>query len=426
MQRRDRDAIAFVHLGERETMVLIQRHGAGLLLSTLRPPRVLEPAEFAERAESDIPAEMVDVAEAIIARRTLGSDANMLYDRYEGRLRSLIEQKSGIEQKSVGTSEPPPHPAPAAAEAPAPTPPPAPPPEPEPAPPAAAAPEPEPEVVAPPPLEPEPEAAAAAPEHEGSLLSGDPDLSAAEAPPPEVEAAVHAAEAATEAAAHVPEPEPEPAAAHPEPEPVAAHPPEPEPAAEAAPPPEPAPPPIKAPPEPAAAPPPSEADMARAGAERRLFETPPQSSGEQGRELGAEILLHIMGLGDRRFVEPGWAGHPGSRRQIEAISIRPREELEPSALEFRVFAQEGRATAWVSNGNYAGTRGRQLPLTGFAVRPATELRDRFDIVYEGCFFDGGVVGPKQNGEICTSPVANDPLEAVRISIVERPGGRPAS
>jgi hypothetical protein len=292
----------------------------------------------------------------------------------------------------------------------------------------AAAPEPEPEAAAAP--EPEPEAAAAAPEHEGSLLSGDPDLFAAEAPPPEVEAAVHAAEAATEVAAHVPEPEPE-AAAHahpPEPEPVAAHPPEPEPAAEAAPPPEPAPPPIEAPPEPAAAlpPPPSEADMARAGAERRLFETPPQSSGEQGRELGAEILLHIMGLGDRRFVEPGWAGHPGSRRQIEAISIRPREELEPSALEFRVFAQEGRATAWVSNGNYAGTRGRQLPLTGFAVRPATELRDRFDIVYEGCFFDGGVVGPKQNGEICTSPVANDPLEAVRISIVERPGGRPAS
>jgi hypothetical protein len=142
-------------------------------------------------------------------------------------------------------------------------------------------------------------------------------------------------------------------------------------------------------------------------------------SGDGGRELGTEILLHIMGLGDRRFVEPGWAGHPGSRRQIEAMSIRPREELEASAIEFRVFAQEGRATAWVSNGNYAGTRGRQLPLTGFAVRPAMELRDRFDVVYEGCFFEGGVVGPRKNGEICTSSVANDPLEAVHVSIIER-------
>jgi hypothetical protein len=143
---------------------------------------------------------------------------------------------------------------------------------------------------------------------------------------------------------------------------------------------------------------------------------------QPGRELGTEILLHIMGLGDRRFVEPGWAGHPGSHRQIEAMSIRPRDELEPSAIEFRVFAQEGRATAWVSNGNYAGTRGRQLPLTGFAVRPAPELRERFDIIYEGCFFEGGVVGPKQNGEICTSPITNDPLEAVRVSIIERSRG----
>jgi hypothetical protein len=159
--------------------------------------------------------------------------------------------------------------------------------------------------------------------------------------------------------------------------------------------------------------------MAQSRAERRLFGADEAGGDAEGRELGTEILLHIMGLGDRRFVEPGWAGHPGSRRQIEAMSIRPRDELEPSAIEFRVFAQEGRATAWVSNGNYAGTRGRQLPLTGFAVRPSPELRDRFEIVYEGCFFDGGVVGPKRNGEICTSPVANDPLEAVRISIVER-------
>jgi len=143
---------------------------------------------------------------------------------------------------------------------------------------------------------------------------------------------------------------------------------------------------------------------------------PPQAA---PRELGAEVLLHIMGLGDRRYVELGWAGNPGSRRQIEALSIRPREALPASAVEFRVFAQEGRATAWVSNGNYAGTRGRGLPLTGFAVRPAPNLGDRLEIVYEGSFFEGGVIGPKRDGELCVSPVADDPLEAVRVSIVDR-------
>ncbi len=420
MQRNERDAIAHVHLGERECMVMIQLHGAGLLLSTLRPPRVLEPAEFVERPESAIPGEMVEVAEGIIARRTLGSDANMLYDRYEERLRSLIEQKSG------GAPALPPRPAPPAAVVAPPPPPPPAAPAPEPEPPAAAAPpppEPEPAAAEPPPPEPEPPAAAAPPPPEPEPAAAappppEPEPAAAEPPPPEPE---------PPAAAEPPPPEPEPPAAAepppPEPEPAAAAPPPPPEPAAAAPVPEP--PPARATPRPEAASP-ADADAARARAEREIFGSPPVPSGEQsGRELGTEILLHIMGLGDRRFVEPGWAGHPGSRRQIEAMSIRPREELEPSALEFRVFAQEGRATAWVSNGNYAGTRGRQLPLTGFAVRPATELRDRFDVVYEGCFFDGGVVGPKQNGEICTSPVANDPLEAVRISIVERSGGRAA-
>jgi hypothetical protein len=136
-------------------------------------------------------------------------------------------------------------------------------------------------------------------------------------------------------------------------------------------------------------------------------------------DVGTEILLHIMGLGDRRYVEPGWAGHPGSKRQIEALSIRPRDALAANAIEFRVFAQEGRATAWVSNGNYAGTRGRNLPLTGFAVRPSGDLGERIEIAYEGSFFEGGVVGPKRNGELCVSPVADDPLEAVRVTIIDQ-------
>jgi DNA end-binding protein Ku len=142
----------------------------------------------------------------------------------------------------------------------------------------------------------------------------------------------------------------------------------------------------------------------------------------KGREIGAEILLHVIGAGDRRFVEPGWAGEPGGRQQIEAISIRPHGEVPPTAIEYRVFAQHGRATAWVSNGSYAGTRDGELPLTGFAVRPLSEWRDRLDIVYEGSFCDGGAVGPKTNGDACLSAIDNDPLEALRITIVERPEG----
>jgi DNA end-binding protein Ku len=303
----------------------------------------------------DVPTDMVEIAESIISRRVADFDAKQLRDPFQDGLRQLVEQKAA--------SAPP-----AASEerllhlVPAPEPPPEP---------ALPPPEPEPEpVLAAPPPEPEP---APEPEPEPVIAAPPPEPEPLPAPEPEPEPTVAA-----------PPPEPEPVVSVAEPPPA----PEPSPVPEEAPPPE---------PEPEPAPP----------------------SAAAPNDIGAEILLHIMGLGDRRYIEPGWAGNPGSKRQIEALSIRPRDGLAPSAIEFRVFAQEGRATAWVSNGNYAGTRGRNLPLTGFAVRPATELGQRLEIAYEGSFFEGGVVGPKRNGELCVSPVADDPLEAVRVTILDQ-------
>jgi DNA end-binding protein Ku len=376
MRRSGRVALGHVKIGERERPALIEPHRAGLMMSTLHTEDELIVAEFGERPEDDIPAEMIEIAEAIIARRAGDFDPRQLRDRYQDDLRKLVEQKAGNAPPPPAPARRPPGagrtaPPPPAAEATPPAPEPeSPPPEPEPA---AAAP--------PPPPEPKPEPP---PEPEPAVVAPPPPPEPKPEPPPEPEPTV----------AVQPPPEPEPAAATPEPPPPV---PEPEPESEPEPEPEPAP--------VAEAPPP--------------LPEPEPAAAAGSQDVGAEILLHIMGLGDRRYVEPGWAGNPGSRRQIEALSVRPREGLAASAVEFRVFAQEGRATAWVSNGNYAGTRGRNLPLTGFAVRPAGDFGERLEIAYEGSFFEGGLVGPKRNGELCVSTVADDPLEAVRITITDR-------
>lgn len=359
MQRSGRSALGHVRIGSGERPALVEPNRGGLMMSTLRVGNEVMHPDFVERPESDIPSDMIEIAEAIIARRTADFNANLLRDRFEDDLRKLVEEKvkdappatQGRRPRLVPRPEPAPEPPP--------------PPVPEPV---IAAPPPEPEPPPPPP-EPEP-----APE-----------------PPPEPAAAETA-----------PPPAPEPETPPPSPEPVAA---ETSSASEESPPSASEPPP---PPEPE--PVPESAPESASASEAAPGKTP---------DVGTEILLHIMGLGDRRYVEPGWAGNPGSKRQIEALSIRPRDGLAASAIEFRVFAQEGRATAWVSNGNYAGTRGRNLPLTGFAVRPSTELGERLEITYEGSFFEGGVIGPKRNGELCVSPVADDPLEAVRVTIIDQ-------
>ena len=54
------------------------------------------------------------------------------------------------------------------------------------------------------------------------------------------------------------------------------------------------------------------------------------------------------------------------------------------------------------------------PDRGMPVRRRGETVQRARLLSEG-----GVVGPKRNGELCVSTVADDPLEAVRITITDR-------
>jgi non-homologous end joining protein Ku len=281
MRRAGRDAVAFASHGERERMLLIEPYGGGLRLSVMRRP-LATPGAYDEPAERQVPAALVEMAEAAIGRYLHEEDANALHERYENRMQALIAGRTG----GVGA-----------------------------------------------------DLAAAA-------------YSALPAEPADAAASPAAAETTSDA------------------------------------------------------------------------ETDAAVTDPLPREIGTEILLRLIDVGDRRFDGPGWAGMPGSARRVEAISIRPRDELAPDAVEFRVFAPEGRATPWVSNGNYAGTSGRQLALTGFAARPRPEIADRFDVVYEGWFAEGGAVGPLRNGESCLSPVPDDPIEALRVSFIERQGDAP--
>lgn len=150
--------------------------------------------------------------------------------------------------------------------------------------------------------------------------------------------------------------------------------------------------------------------------------TAAQAAASGPQTVRSEIMLHIEREGDRRFEAAGWAGTRGQRRRVEAFSVRPLETLAPGDVEYKAFGPNGRETPWVSDAKLCGTRGRGLPLTGFAVRLAAHLGDRFDVVYEGAFFDSGVAGPARNGEPCVPSVTDDPLEAINVRVVPRAAG----
>jgi hypothetical protein len=137
-------------------------------------------------------------------------------------------------------------------------------------------------------------------------------------------------------------------------------------------------------------------------------------------ELRTEIVLHIERLGDQRFPGQGWVGNRGKRLRIEAFSIRPLETLRASDIEFKALGPNRRQTPWVTDAKLCGTRGQRMPLTGFAIRLAPPVSDQFDVVYDGAFFESGVVGPSRNGELCVPPVTDDPLEAINVRLIRRP------
>jgi hypothetical protein len=136
------------------------------------------------------------------------------------------------------------------------------------------------------------------------------------------------------------------------------------------------------------------------------------------RDLEVEIVLHIDGLGDRRFSGGEWSGSQGQGRSIGAFSVRPLHKLAATDIEYKGFGPGGRETPWVTAAVLCGTRDRGISLTGFAIRLVGQPSEQFDIVYEGAFAQSGIAGPCRNGAPCRPSKADDSLEAVRIRLRE--------
>ena len=145
----------------------------------------------------------------------------------------------------------------------------------------------------------------------------------------------------------------------------------------------------------------------------------PITGAAEPEEILTEVVLHIERLGDQRFPGEGWVGNRGKKLRIEAFSIRPIDTLVARDIEFKALGPNRRQTPWVTDAKLCGTRGQGLALTGFAVRLAPHVGERFDVVYQGAFFESGIVGPNRNGELCIPPIANDPLEAINVRVIRR-------
>jgi hypothetical protein len=134
--------------------------------------------------------------------------------------------------------------------------------------------------------------------------------------------------------------------------------------------------------------------------------------------LPAQVVAHIHMLGDIPFND-GWAGCIGEGLWIEAFAIGSVGHLPLNLVEYCAVTADGFQTPWIGGKMFCGSRGRAIPMLGYAIRLKAEAAERYNCIYSGQFVSGRVLGPFKNGDLCCSDLPSDPLWGIELQVKER-------
>jgi hypothetical protein len=152
--------------------------------------------------------------------------------------------------------------------------------------------------------------------------------------------------------------------------------------------------------------------------------TPSRPAARKAKELpvaysGFAVMAHVARRGDL-LVEPGeWIGGPAAPAPVEGLQIN----WTPPAgvtLDYQVLAvgAGGRWSAIVSAGEFAGSRGRRLPLAGVRLRLGGAHADRYSLRGEALFLGSAVESGSSRELQFVSRSGTDPLVGLRLELRE--------
>ena len=131
-----------------------------------------------------------------------------------------------------------------------------------------------------------------------------------------------------------------------------------------------------------------------------------------------DVLAHIQKRGDIGAKFGDWLGEKGSGQWIEGFGIAPTNGIDLADIEYQVVLGRGWTSPWVEGGQFAGSRGMNLPILGLRVRLLGEAARSFELRYSARFIDGSEIGPVEAGEVCeASSLAA--VEAIRIEMAPK-------
>ena len=125
------------------------------------------------------------------------------------------------------------------------------------------------------------------------------------------------------------------------------------------------------------------------------------------------IVAHV-GLRGDVFGPKGHIDLGDDRLTIQGFAL----DSERGALEYRVRFPNLTWSDWVPEGQLTGSRGRSIPLTGFAVRLREGARTEFNLRAFGRFVGETTTVEAGDGEDCVSP-NNGELRGLQVEMTPR-------
>ena len=137
-------------------------------------------------------------------------------------------------------------------------------------------------------------------------------------------------------------------------------------------------------------------------------------------QAALSLMCHVARLGDVVVSGSEWVGGPESPAAIEGVRI---DWVAPKgvALEYQVLASgaDGRWSGWVFAGEFAGSRGRRLPLVGLRLRLVGEKSAGMQLKGEALFLGSAVASDVGDQLEFASYAGVDPLVGFRLELKDR-------
>ena len=130
------------------------------------------------------------------------------------------------------------------------------------------------------------------------------------------------------------------------------------------------------------------------------------------------LVGHVAGRGDVAVALGEWIAGPSAPSRIEGLALQWPNQ--PSGLEIKYSVRIGSVQApmspTVGAGQFAGSRGRALPLTGLIMEISGNLSAHYNLIADAIFLSQPAMRASGKRVVLAGPTGQEPLVGLRLSL----------